>query len=102
MNVELLIKRLGFNRVKINEPLSEHVYMKVGGPADYFFEAKDSKELEEAVRAARSAVVPFIVIGNGANVLVSDKGVRGLVIQNTSKQMKFLSFGFAEVDSGVD
>jgi len=102
MDLDKVVKKLGFNRIKINEPLSEHVYMKVGGPADLFYEAKTSAELAEAVKAAIEAQVPVTVLGNGANVLVSDKGVRGLVIKNSAKSAKFLSFGFVEAESGVD
>ncbi len=98
---EKLISRLGFNRVKVNEPMSLHTYMKVGGPADIFFEAKSVDDLVEAVRAALEAGVDYTVIGQGANVLVSDKGVRGLVILNRADKIKFLPHGFVEVDSGV-
>jgi UDP-N-acetylmuramate dehydrogenase len=99
---ENLIKKLGTERVKINEPLAKHVNLKVGGAADLYFEAENSVDLREAVEIAISEQVPFVVIGNGANVLVSDKGVRGLVIANHSKNLKFLPHGFVEVDSGVD
>jgi len=99
---EELIRKLGSSRVKIKEPLAPHVYMKVGGPADFYFEARNSQDLAEAVKAAIQAKAPFVIIGNGANVLVSDKGFRGLVIKNASKNIKFLPHGFVEVDSGVD
>ena len=101
MSEEELVKKLGFNRVKINEPLANHVYIKVGGPADFYYEANDAKELAEAVRVAIGTGTPFVIIGSGSNVLVSDKGVRGLVIKNNSKTIKFLPHGFVEVDSGV-
>ena len=97
-----LIKNLGQDRVKIDEPLAPHVYMKVGGPADFYYVASNAGELIEAVKAAIQVKAPFVIIGNGANVLVSDKGFRGLVIKNNSKEIKFLPHGFVEVDSGVD
>jgi len=99
---EELIRKLGQDRVKINEPLAPHVYMKVGGPADFYFEAANSQELAEAVKAAIEAGIPFIVIGAGANILVSDKGFRGLAIKNAAKTVKFLPFGFVEAESGVE
>lgn len=99
---EPLIEKLGFNRVKINEPLSDHVQIKVGGPADFFYEARSSEELSQAVKVAIEEDIPFTILGNGANVLVSDKGVKGLVIKNHSKNIKFLPHGFVEADSGVD
>ena len=97
-----LIKSLGKNKLKENESLADHVHMKVGGPSDFYYEATDSNDLAMAVRAAINAKIPITIIGNGANVLVSDKGVRGLVVQNHSNNMKFLPHGFVEVESGVD
>lgn len=100
--IETLIKKLGFNRIKIDEPLSDHVQIKVGGPADFYYEAHNSIELAAVVKAASEEKISYTIIGNGANILVSDKGVTGLVIQNHSKNIKFLPHGFVEVDSGVD
>jgi len=100
--IETLIKKLGFNRIKIDEPLSDHVQIKVGGPADFYYEAHNSIELAVGVKAASEEKISYTIIGNGANILVSDKGVTGLVIQNHSKNIKFLPHGFVEVDSGVD
>jgi len=102
MSLEALTEKLGSDRVKQNEPLATHVYMRVGGPADLYYEAKNSKELEEAIRTAVQEELPFTVLGNGANVLVSDKGVRGLVIKNNAEEIKLLPFGFIEVGSGVE
>ena len=97
-----LSEKLGSDRVKMNEPMSAHTQMKVGGPADFYYEAESEKELEEVVRIAIESRVPYAVIGNGANVLVSDKGIRGLVIVNLANKIKFLPHGFVEVESGVD
>ncbi|MDP2720744.1 MAG: FAD-binding protein [bacterium] len=86
----------------MSEPLATHVNLKVGGRADFYFEVGSDNDLETAVKTAIREEVPYTIIGNGANILVSDKGVRGLVIQNRSKNIKFLPYGFVEVDSGVD
>ncbi len=97
-----LIKTLGFGRVKIDEPMRLHTYMKVGGPADYFYVAETEDELVEAVQTALAAGVDYTIIGQGANVLVSDKGIRGLVILNRASEIKFLPHDFVEVASGVN
>ncbi len=102
MSQEQIVTKLGFNRVKINEPMKDHTYMKVGGPADIYYQAQNAKEVEEAVKVSIEEGVSYLVLGNGANVLVSDKGVRGLVISNSSKSIKFLPHGFVEADSGVN
>ncbi len=100
--MEELIKKLGFNRVKIGEPMSLHTQMKVGGAADYYYEAESEKGMTEAVKAAIESETPYTVVGNGANVLVSDKGIRGLVIGNRANKIKFLPHGFVEAEAGVD
>ena len=99
---EELKDRLGAHRVKINEDMKLHTNMKVGGPADYYFEAENEKDLVEAVKKALDLKIHCTVIGNGANVLVSDEGIRGLVIVNKSEKINFLSDGLVEVESGVD
>lgn len=99
---ERFINKIGFNRVRVNEPMSAHTYMKVGGPADLFFEATNEEELIEAVKLAQEVGLDYVILGQGANVLVSDKGVRGLVILNKTKEIKFLPHGFVEVSSGVN
>ena len=102
MSDEELVKELGFNRVKISETLASHVYMRVGGPADFYYEVTNAKELAEAIKVAIKTSTPFVILGNGSNVLISDKGFRGLVIKNAAKEIKFLPHGFVEVDSGVE
>jgi len=96
-----LVKNLGFSRVKLDEPMKFHTWIKVGGPADYYFEAENEKDIIQAVKAALEASIPYTIIGLGANVLVSDKGIRGLVIVNKGKEIKFLPHNFVEVDSGI-
>ncbi|OGY26267.1 MAG: UDP-N-acetylenolpyruvoylglucosamine reductase [Candidatus Woykebacteria bacterium RBG_16_43_9] len=102
MNLEAAIKNLGFNRVKLDEPMKLHTQMKVGGPVDVYYESKSTKDVKEAVKVAIEENVPYLILGNGANVLVSDKGVKGLIIANKVQGLKFLPHGFVEAESGVD
>lgn len=75
-----LAARFG-DRLKQDEPLAKHVNFRIGGPADAYLEAKTADEAVEAIRIARTNRMPWVVIGGGSNVLVSDAGFRGLVIQ---------------------
>ncbi len=96
-NTDGLIKSLGQDRVKENEPLSSHTTLRIGGPADLFYQAQSSGELIKAVRLARSFDIPVTVIGGGSNILVSDLGIRGLVIKNVGGRMEIKEktlFGF--------
>ncbi len=64
-----------------NEILSKHSYFKIGGCADLFTEPKSYDDLKEIILAANKYNIEFYVIGNGTNLLISDKGYRGLVIK---------------------
>jgi len=75
-----------------NIPLSKHTYFKIGGPADLFAVANSTDELIEIVHHAQDNNIPFVVIGNGSNVLISDAGFRGLVIKNKSNKIQFKGF----------
>ena len=67
--------------VSFNEPMKKHTTFKTGGNADIFCEPKNTDELKELIRFFRNNSVRFAVIGNGSNLLVSDKGFRGAVIR---------------------
>ncbi len=70
--------------VVTQEPLARHTSLRIGGPADLFCEVHSVGHLLAAVEAAVDAAIPYTVLGGGSNVLVSDKGIRGLVIKNKS------------------
>lgn len=67
-------------RVFENEPLSRHTTFRVGGPADVMAFPKDENELSFLFKLAKSENVPVTVIGNGSNLIVKDRGIRGLTI----------------------
>lgn len=98
---EQLLEKLGKDKVKINEPLANHTNFMVGGPADFYYEAETSDEVAQSIKTARELNLPFFIIGGGANVLVGDLGIRGLVIKNNASKIKFLPHDFIEADSGV-
>jgi len=68
-------------RVRFTEPLSRHTSFRIGGPADAWVEVSSAAELLALQRAAAQAAVPLAVLGIGTNVLVSDRGVRGIVVK---------------------
>lgn len=63
-----------------NEPMSEHTTFRVGGPADLFAEATNAEDLAALFAFCRDEGIPAFVLGGGANILVSDRGIRGMVI----------------------
>ncbi len=92
MNYTFITQSLGVDRLKQNEPLAKHTYFKLGGPADLLYEAKTSEELLGAVQSAILYKIPYLVIGGGSNILVSDLGFRGLVIKNKTSQIQLKGF----------
>jgi UDP-N-acetylmuramate dehydrogenase len=82
--------------------LAEYSNFRIGGPADYFFEAHHLSHLKKAVETARKYRLPFYVIGGGYNLLFDDSGYNGLIIRNLAGGMNFLSEkGLLEVLSGT-
>ena len=96
--VKKLTSILGEERVLINEPMSRHTSFKIGGPADFLVVPENSHQLEEMLRTLISTSTPYMIMGNGTNLLVSDKGIRGVVIKifdnmnNYSAKDEFLEF----------
>ena len=97
MNYTFIIQSLSFDRLKKDEPLAKHTYFKLGGPADLLYEAKTVDELANAVQSAILYKVPYLVIGGGSNILVTDAGFRGLVIKNKTSNIQLKGFA-----GGVD
>ena len=63
------------------EPMNKHTSFAIGGPADVFVQPATREEIRSAVYCAKEAGIPFFVMGNGSNLLVSDEGFRGMIIQ---------------------
>ncbi len=87
-DIAKLIEVLGTARVRTRVSLAPFTTIRIGGPADLFYEAETAEELAAAVIAARETGVPFFLLGLGANLLVGDRGIRGLVIRNTSRSFR--------------
>src|SRR5207253_2893695 len=98
---EQLVNRLDAKRLKRNEPLAPYTTFKIGGPADLFYNATSADDLAGAVTAARDLGIEYFVLGLGANILVGDRGFRGLVIRNTSSHLEFRDGGRLWVESGA-
>ncbi len=88
-------------KLRRHVPLDSYTTFKIGGPADLLYEADTADALAHAILTARQAEVPYFVLGLGANVLISDKGVRGLVIRNVATHTVFHDDGRVWVESGA-
>ncbi|QKS70127.1 UDP-N-acetylmuramate dehydrogenase [Paenalkalicoccus suaedae] len=80
---EQLVSICGGELVKENEPMSRHTMTKMGGIADIFVTPKTFEQVTEIMRIKHEHNIPFILLGNGSNLIVRDGGVRGIVMQFT-------------------
>jgi UDP-N-acetylmuramate dehydrogenase len=82
--------------IQRNVELAQFSSFKVGGKADYFFEANSRDEAVEALSFARAKNLPVTILGGGSNILISDKGISGLVILVNIKGIKIIDQNFAQ------
>lgn len=100
---ELLTNEIKQGIVKIDEPMKKHTNFKIGGNADVFVIAKSIEEIKCVIKFSKENNIPLTILGNGSNVLVSDKGIRGIVLQIGLKEIKVEKHENAliEVDAGA-
>jgi UDP-N-acetylmuramate dehydrogenase len=74
------IKRVFRGHIALSEPLSKYTSIRIGGPADYYLEPADKEDTVAIIAFLQQQRFPFMIIGRGSNLLVSDEGIRGAVI----------------------
>jgi UDP-N-acetylmuramate dehydrogenase len=74
------LRKIYRGHAAVHEPLNKYTSFRIGGPADCFLEPADKHDAVEAVRYLRRSNIPFMIMGRGSNMLVSDDGIRGAVI----------------------
>lgn len=91
--------------IRKNILLANHTTFRLGGPARFFCDVKNKKELVEAIKWAKEKKLPFFILGGGSNLLASDEGFEGLVIKIKSENIKIKScdgeFKFIEAEAGA-
>jgi UDP-N-acetylmuramate dehydrogenase len=90
-------------RIRLAEPLKDHTYFKIGGPAKFFIEPQDPNDLKLLLSLVKRYNFPIFVIGRGSNLLISDKGINGVVLRLNAPYFKKLSYrdNYLNVGSGV-
>ena len=73
--------RLGEKNIRFQCPMAEYTTLKVGGPAEALYEAKSTQNLRRVLVYLHSENIPYVVLGRGSNVLITDKGLDGIVIR---------------------
>lgn len=86
-------------KISLNEPLARFTTFRIGGEADYYVEPADADDALNIVRYLNKQGVPYYVMGNGSNVLISDDGIRGVVI-NTEASFNYLKHENGSITAG--
>lgn len=97
-----LEKALGQNRVRADEPMSAHTTFKIGGPAQYYIEVSKIDDLVKAVQTAKKLELTVFIFGGGSNVIIADRGIKGLVIKNNCRKFGILKMSGKIPARGVD
>jgi UDP-N-acetylmuramate dehydrogenase len=85
-----------------NHPLAPYTTVNIGGPADIFIHTKTSEEFVSVIKFLQSNSYDLItILGNGSNVLISDSGIRGIIIKNSSQEIDLLGNNKVKVSSGT-
>ncbi|MGZ9234098.1 MAG: UDP-N-acetylmuramate dehydrogenase [Anaerolineales bacterium] len=86
--IDILYAKLG-DKVKENVSLAPYTSARIGGPADILITAESADELARIIKLLQKQEIDYLMLGGGSNVLVSDKGVRGVVVLNRAKGVRF-------------
>ena len=100
--LQALENELGVARLERNVPLAPLTTFRVGGPADLLYRATTADELVRAIQIAKALEIPYFLLGRGANILVADKGYRGLVIRSEVGGIDFPDSERVIAGAGVD
>lgn len=98
-NLEKIISK---DKIKQNEPMKEHTSLKIGGPAEIFVRVSSVEELKEILKLCKTNKIPLTIVGNGSNILVLDKGIKGIVIKTNLKEIKIKNKENENVEITVD
>lgn len=101
MTYELLRARLDGAHLRRDVPLAPYTTFQIGGPADLLYDATSASALASAISAARETGTPWMVLGLGANILIADRGFRGLVIRNVARSHEMREDGTLWTESGA-
>ena len=67
--------------ILMNEPMKKHTSFKIGGPADLYIRVRTVEDLEIIIQYLSKNQIPYYIIGNGSNILIRDKGFRGVILK---------------------
>ncbi len=103
-NIKFQLEQLvGKENVKLNELMSQHTTFRIGGEADYFVMPKTKEQIQAVLGFCKENHIPYYIIGNGSNLLVGDKGFRGVIVQidKAFDEITFIDANTVKAQAGV-
>ena len=90
LNIKEILEKSKLNKENLyyDEPMVKHTSFKIGGPADAFIKVDNIEELKETLDLSKKNQIPLTIIGNGSNILVIDKGIRGITAKLNLKDIE--------------
>lgn len=90
LNIKEILEKSKLNKENLyyDEPMAKHTSFKIGGPADLFIKVDNIEELKETLDLSKKNQIPLTIIGNGSNLLVTDKGIRGITAKLNLKDIE--------------
>ena len=90
LNIKEILEKSKLNKENLyyDEPMVKHTSFKIGGPADVFIKVDNIEELKETLDLSKKNQIPLTIIGNGSNLLVTDKGIRGITAKLNLKDIE--------------
>ena len=106
LNIKEILEKSKLNKENLyyDEPMAKHTSFKIGGPADVFIKVDNIEELKETLDLSKKNQIPLTIIGNGSNLLVTDKGIRGITAKLNLKDIEIKNENnkqIIKVDAGV-
>lgn len=102
ITAEQLSRMVGISNVMTDEPMANHTSFKIGGPADILITPRDTNSVASIIKNCAEWEIPVFVVGNGTNLIVRDKGIRGVVIKLRDHMSSYeLVGGELEAQSGI-
>ncbi|TRZ77112.1 UDP-N-acetylmuramate dehydrogenase [bacterium] len=98
---ENLISQIRQSNLLFDEPLAKYTTIKIGGPADVFYNAQNTFDFLNIITVCRELKIPFFILGGGSNLIISDDGFRGVAIKNSNSIVQRIDDKRVAVGSGT-
>ncbi len=97
-----LEKVFGQNRIRVDEPMSNHTTFKIGGPAQFYIDIDKTEDIVKAVTTAKKLDLTIFIFGGGSNIIIADHGIKGLVVKNNCRRFDIMTMSGRVKNQKID